>query len=102
MWFSMSPEDAHVLSRHVAPELSEHDLSHLGAFQAAGRLVVGGEETPAFTLRTRPAPAGSVARLDAVRAAARATYGKPVEKAGTALSVRTAPEEMHPSNRDDR
>jgi energy-coupling factor transporter ATP-binding protein EcfA2 len=102
VWFSMSPEDAHVLSRHVAPELSEHDLSHLGAFQAAGRLVVGGEETPAFTLRTRPAPAGSAARLDAVRAAARATYGKPVEKAGTALTVHTAPEEMHPSNRDDR
>jgi hypothetical protein len=102
VWFSMSPEDAHALSRHVAPELSEHDLSHLGAFQAAGRLVVGGEETPAFTLRTRPAPAGSVARLDAVRAIARATYGKPVEKAGTALTVRTAPEEMHPSNRDDR
>jgi hypothetical protein len=98
----MSPEDAHALSRHVAPELSEHDLSHLGAFQAAGRLVVGGCETPAFTLRTRPAPAGSAARLDAVRAAARATYGQPLEKAGTTLTVRTAPEEMHPSNRDDR
>ncbi len=102
VWFSMSPEDAHALGRHVAPELSEHDLSHLGAFQAAGRLVVGGEETPAFTLRTRPAPAGSAARLDAVRAAARATYGKPLEKAGTALTVRTAPEAMHPSTGDDR
>ena len=102
VWFSMSPEDAHALSRHVAPELSEHDLSHLGAFQAAGRLVVGGEETPAFTLRTRPAPAGSAARLDAVRATARATYGKPVEKAGTTLTVRTAPEEMHPSTGDNR
>ncbi|EQD72040.1 hypothetical protein B1B_04105, partial [mine drainage metagenome] len=32
VWFSMSPEDAHALSRHVAPEVSEHDLSHLGAY----------------------------------------------------------------------
>ena len=56
IWFSMSPEDAHVLGRHVAPEVSEHDLSHLGAYTAAARLVVDGEETPAFTLRTRPAP----------------------------------------------
>ena len=67
VFFSMSPEDAHALSRHVAPELTEHDLSHLGAFQAAARLVVGGEETPAFTLRTRPG-AGPGGRPEAVRA----------------------------------
>jgi cytochrome c553 len=52
-------EDAHALSRHVAPEVSEHDLSHLAAYTATTRLVVGGEETPAFTLRTRPAAIGS-------------------------------------------
>ena len=46
VWFSMSPEDAHVLERHVTPEISEHDLSHLGAYTAAARLVVDGEETP--------------------------------------------------------
>jgi cell wall-associated NlpC family hydrolase len=66
VFFSLSPEDAHALSRHVAPELSEHDLSHLGAFQAAARLVVAGEETPAFTLRTRPGRCGG-GRADAVR-----------------------------------
>jgi len=72
VWFSMSPEDAHVLARHVAPTVSEHDLSHLGAYTAAARLVVDGEETPAFTLRTRPAPQPQPGRAKAVRAANRA------------------------------
>jgi hypothetical protein len=54
VWFSMSPEDAHALARHVAPEVSEHDLAHLGVYQAAARIVVDGQETPACTLRTRP------------------------------------------------
>jgi hypothetical protein len=53
--FTCSPDDAHPLSRHFAPELTEHDLSHLGAYQAAVKLVVDGQDQPAFTVRTRPA-----------------------------------------------
>ena len=52
--FTMSPEDAYVLARHTTPQLTEHDLANLDAYQAAVRLVVGGQDTPAFTLRTRP------------------------------------------------
>ena len=74
VWFSMSPEDAHVLGRHVAPEVSEHDLAHLGAYTAAARLVVDSEETPAFTLRTRPAPPAVAGRAQAVRDANRAAH----------------------------
>ena len=58
VWFTMSPEDARALERHVAPDLTEHDLSHLGAYTAAARLVVDGEETPAFTLRHPARAAG--------------------------------------------
>jgi hypothetical protein len=91
VWFSMSPEDAHVLSRHVAPEVSEHDLSHLGAYTAAARLVVGGEETPAFTLRTRPAPPPQPGRADAVRAANRAVHHRPRPESARPLAGRTLP-----------
>jgi Helicase HerA, central domain/TraM recognition site of TraD and TraG len=42
--FNASPEDARRLARHTLPRLSEHDLSHLGVFHIAARLVVGGEE----------------------------------------------------------
>jgi hypothetical protein len=38
----MSPEEATIFEPHVDPEVSEHDLSHLGAYQAAVRLVVDG------------------------------------------------------------
>jgi hypothetical protein len=74
-FFNCSPEDAHVLERHVAPELSEHDLSHLGAHQAAVRLVVDWEEAPAFTLRTEAAPEPKGCG-EAIRAAARERFGR--------------------------
>ena len=82
VWFTMSPEDARALERHVAPNLNEHDLSHLGAYTAAARLVVDGEETPAFTLATRPAPPAVPGRADTVRAANRAVHSRPAQPAG--------------------
>ena len=101
IWFSMSPEDAHTLGRHVTPEVSEHDLSHLGAYTAVARLVVDGEETPAFTLRTRPAPPAVAGRADAVREANRAAHTRPakppVAPARPALAGRTLPAPAHPS-----
>ncbi|MGH9090493.1 MAG: type IV secretory system conjugative DNA transfer family protein [Acidimicrobiales bacterium] len=83
VWFTMSPEDARALDRHVAPNLTEHDLSHLGAYTAAARLVVDGEEAPAFTLATRPAPPAVPGRADAVRAANRSNHARPAATAPT-------------------
>jgi hypothetical protein len=73
IYFSVAPEDARVLARHTLPELDEHDLAHLDVFTAAGRLVAGGRQTAAFTMKTRrPAPvvgeAGEIRRLLAERA----------------------------------
>jgi len=73
--FSASPEDARVLERHTAPVLTAHDLSHLGAYQAAARLVAGRAETPAFTLRTQPLPPAVPGRARMIRRAARAAHG---------------------------
>jgi hypothetical protein len=56
IYFTCSPEDARTLGRHTLPELDEHDLSHLDSYTAATRLVAGGRQTAAFTVRTRPAP----------------------------------------------
>ena len=55
--------------RHTLPELDEHDLTHLDAYTAVGRLVVGGRQTPAFTLKTRP-PKPVVGEATAIRQAA--------------------------------
>jgi hypothetical protein len=72
IFFNASPEDAQHLARHTKPRLSEHDLSHLGAFHAAARLIHRGEQTPAFTLRTQKMPRAVPGRTRLIREAARA------------------------------
>lgn len=71
LYFDVSPEDARQLARHVRPNLGEHDLSHLAAFQASARLVLHGALSPSFTLRTRPLPPPVKGRATTVRKAAR-------------------------------
>jgi len=75
LFFNCSPEDAKTLERHVAPELTDHDLSHLGAHQAAARLIVDWEEAPAFTLRTEAAPEPR-GHAEEIRAVARERFGR--------------------------
>ena len=76
VYFTVSPEDARALERHVHPQLSAYDLSHLGAWQAAVRLVSGGSELPACTIQTRPLAPAIPGRADQARAAARTRYGR--------------------------
>src|SRR6266545_991944 len=85
IYFTCSPEDAHVLARHTLPELDEHDLSHLDAYTAAARLVVASRETAAFTMRTRP-PLDVVGETTAIRQAVART--EPVEPSGIELLAR--------------
>lgn len=76
VYFTASPEDAARLARHTTPHLSEHDLAHLGAYQAAARLVVEGTEQPACTLTTRPLPPPVPNRAAEVRALCSSAAGK--------------------------
>lgn len=68
VFFTSGPDDAHDLARHTVPRLTEHDISHLGKYHAAARLVVDEEQTPAFTLRTEPLPAPVPGRARFLRA----------------------------------
>jgi hypothetical protein len=69
--FSVSARDARELAAVTVPNLTEHDLANLAAYQAAARLIVSGTETPAFTLTTRPLPDPAPGRAEALRQAAR-------------------------------
>ncbi|ALG14633.1 type VI secretion protein [Kibdelosporangium phytohabitans] len=71
IFFNASPEDARELSRHTAPRLSDHDLAHLGAYHAAARLVLAGEEAQPFTMLTQPLPPAIPGRAREIRAIAR-------------------------------
>lgn len=79
IFFNASPEDARELARHTAPRLSEHDLAHLGAYRAAARLIVAGEEAAPFTLKTQPLPAAIPGRRRAIQRAAAASVQPPAE-----------------------
>ena len=76
IYFNASPEDAAKLAKHTYPNLGEHDLARLGAYQAAARLVVAGAEQPACTLATRAIPPVIPGRAAQVRARL-ATPGTP-------------------------
>lgn len=67
-----SPEDARRLAHHTAPHITDHDLANLGRFQAAVRLVVDSEDTPAFTVRTQQLPPPVPGRADHIRRIAQA------------------------------
>lgn len=76
VYFSVSPEDARVLARHTEPYLKPYDLCHLDAYQVACRLVVGGRDLHAFTLRTRPMPPAVPGRAAEAREHARENAGR--------------------------
>ncbi|RBQ17257.1 hypothetical protein DP939_25260 [Spongiactinospora rosea] len=69
--FNVSPEDARTLARQTLPNLTDHDLAHLGAYQAAARLLIDGADTSAFTFTTRPLPDPIPGREEQMRRAAR-------------------------------
>ncbi|MCP2243297.1 helicase HerA domain-containing protein [Lentzea aerocolonigenes] len=71
IFFNASPEDARELSRHTVPRLSDHDLAHLGVYHAAVRLVLNGEESQPFTMRTQPLPRAIPGRAREIRGIAR-------------------------------
>ena len=70
VYFSASPDDATSLQQHTRPVLNAYDLTHLGAFQAVVRPLVGAKEFGAVTVRTRPLPEGVSGRASEVREAA--------------------------------
>ncbi|MFD4636907.1 type IV secretion system DNA-binding domain-containing protein [Lentzea sp. NPDC058436] len=90
-FFNVSPEDAHHLSRHTAPRISAHDLSHYDAFHAAVRLVVHGAETEPFTVVTEPLPPAVPGRSRLLRAAARNNQRIQPKRVHTRPSDRIAP-----------
>jgi hypothetical protein len=89
IFFSASPEDARELARHTAPRLSEHDLSHLGVYHTATRLVVGGAETEPFTMTTASLPDPIPGRAREIRAVLRARR-RAHSNGDTTTRVRTA------------
>ncbi|WP_322779994.1 type IV secretory system conjugative DNA transfer family protein, partial [Frankia sp. Cas4] len=90
IYFTMSPADAKRLARHTEPRLAEHDLANLGVFHAAARLVVAGEEAPAFTIVTEKLPAPVPGRAAQIRRTLRRRATAPAPPAPAAPGPRRA------------
>jgi hypothetical protein len=91
VFFNASPEDAKRLSRHTMPRLSDHDLSNLGVYHVAARLVLGGEEAPPFTAVTEKLPPAIPGRAKAIRKAAKVNTRPPVADPENASSRSSQP-----------
>ncbi|RBQ15362.1 hypothetical protein DP939_36415 [Spongiactinospora rosea] len=74
IFFTTSPKDANDLKAHTAPLITPHDLAHLGAYQAAVRLIIDGRQTPPCTVRTRPLPPIQSGREEEIRKASRERF----------------------------
>lgn len=89
--FTVSPNDAAKLARHVAPYFEDTDLARRPAFEVVARIVHHGRDVPPFTLATEPLPPAVPGRADALRAAARARSGlSRAERESSAASRKVA------------
>lgn len=94
VYFTVSPDDARKLVRHVAPDMDEHALRRRPAFEVVARIIADGRDTSACTLDTLPLPPTSRGREHTVRQAARRRTGLPLsqrQQAGGARKLNTTP-----------
>ncbi len=91
VFFNASPEDAKRLARHTMPRLGDHDLSNLGVYHVAARLVLGSEEAPPFTAVTEKLPPAIPGRAKAIRKAAKINTRPPVAAPENASSRSSQP-----------
>jgi hypothetical protein len=96
IFFNASPEDARRLAHHTLPRLDEHDLSNLGAFHIAARLVLHGEEAPPFTAVTNKLPPAIPGRAKAIRSAAKVNTRPAVTSDASTRPTRTGSPTVDP------
>lgn len=54
IYFTVSPDDARHLARHVLPVFDDYDLAHRRAFHATCRVVHEGQHQPSFSIAALP------------------------------------------------
>jgi hypothetical protein len=75
VYFTLAPDDAARLARHVEPRLDAHDLTRLGGYEVVLRPVADGHPIRPVTLDTLPPPPPIAGRGEQLRAAARSVSG---------------------------
>jgi hypothetical protein len=76
MCFRVGPEDAKFLSTEFQPVFSENDLVNIDNYNAALRLLIGGETSPPFNIVTYPPSKGNEKVAQLIKEYCRAKYGQ--------------------------
>ncbi len=87
--FALGSEDAAIMARHTS-DVSAESFTALGRYEAYINLMADGEQSGWMSARTLPPPETSSVP-QAVRAASRRRYGRPVATVDAELEKRTAP-----------
>ena len=78
--FRVGVQDAEFLVKEFSPIFDEHDLSNLDNFNAYLRLLIHGETTKPFNIKTISSSRGDVTVAEHLRALSRAKYGRSREE----------------------
>ncbi len=86
--FRVGPEDAEMVAKQYEPVFNSYDLMNLDNFNAYLKIIVSGQATLPFSLKSLPLDTGSSTAAMAVREFSRQTYGRPRAEVEQEILVR--------------
>ncbi|MBI4034143.1 MAG: type IV secretion system DNA-binding domain-containing protein [Candidatus Brennerbacteria bacterium] len=78
--FRVGAQDAEFLVKQFEPVFGEPDLLNIDNFNAYVKLLINGETSKSFNIKTVPAEAGDASRAAEIKELGRVRYGKPREE----------------------
>ncbi len=78
--FRVSSEDGEVMEKQFEPEFGRRDLVNLDNFHAVAKLMVNGQTTTPFRMRSVKPREGNRDQIDAIKKMSKMKYGRPKEE----------------------
>jgi hypothetical protein len=86
--FRVGPEDAEFLEKQFAPVFQAEDLVNVDNYQCFVRLLIGGELTKPFNMKTYPPTSGNREVANALKELSRLRYGRDAKLVGQEILAR--------------
>ena len=91
--YRVSPENASVFEKQLAPTFTPDDVLKLQNFNAYAKILVGGVPEKPFNLRIPPPPKGNLAISEKIKELSYLKYGRPREEVEAEILSRYKPKE---------
>ena len=86
--FRVGADDAEFLGKQFEPVFSKNDLMNIDNFNAYAKLLINGQTTKPFNIRTIPSPKGNPAVAAQIQKLSRTTYGRNRQEVETSILQR--------------